>query len=54
MRSNQKPLRLNRETIRELDAELKKVVAGRVQSIPPTICACTGTETYTNICCIAN
>jgi hypothetical protein len=52
MRAATKPLHLNREVVRELTAkELDSAAGGRI-SIPPTFCQCTGTETYTNICCI--
>jgi hypothetical protein len=60
MRSKQAPLHLNRETIRELGSELSEAAGGAALTyqfcqkltIPPTFCACTGTESYTNICCI--
>jgi hypothetical protein len=60
MRTKQDPLRLNRETVRHLDDELKAAVGGQQLTtqvcqkvtVPPTFCACTGTETYTNICCV--
>jgi hypothetical protein len=60
MRIKQKSLHLNRETIRELEAEMSAAVGGQQLTtqvcqkvtVPPTLCACTGTETYTNICCV--
>ncbi|HEV3231107.1 MAG TPA: hypothetical protein VG245_02505 [Candidatus Dormibacteraeota bacterium] len=60
MRINQTPLRLNRETVREIGTELDGAAGGaqltaafcQRLTIPPTLCGCTGTETATNVCCL--